>query len=69
MAKYRTYTEEEAKQAIKDLLTAIENFKNNDYAAINLEWYLERHFETWANRWANTPEGFINELLRFSEIN
>ena len=61
-------TSEEIKKAIADLEKAIKGFSENPDRLINLIWYLERHYETWRDKWANTPEGFINELLQFSQI-
>lgn len=34
----------------------------------NLESYLSHHFETWMQKYANTPEGLIYELRAFAEM-
>ena len=64
-----TYITENKQELINDLITAIKAFGENPDALENLESYLERHFIAWCEKWANTPEGFINELKHFSEIN
>lgn len=32
-----------------------------------LEWYLSKHFNTWLEKFANTPETITSELERFAE--
>lgn len=56
------------REEVVTLITAIKNFNENPEALDNLENYLNNHFDAWAAKWANTPEGFINELKQFSEI-
>ena len=34
----------------------------------NLEWYLERHFDVWMEKFANTPSGLAYELKHFAEM-
>ena len=56
------------REEVTTLITAIKKFNENPEALDNLESYLNNHFDAWACKWANTPEGFINELKQFSEI-
>lgn len=51
------------------LFAALENFKSNPDAAENFKSYLEYHFDAWREKYAATPEGFIEELYHFSNIN
>lgn len=61
--------ENEKTYYINLLFAALENFKNNPDAVENLKSYLDRHFDAWREIYAATPEGFINELYHFSNIN
>lgn len=56
------------REEVTTLITAIKKFNESPEALDNLESYLNNHFDAWACKWANTPEGFINELKQFSEI-
>ena len=56
------------REEVTTLITAIKKFNENPEALENLESYLNNHYDAWAAKWANTPEGFINELKQFSEI-
>jgi hypothetical protein len=56
------------REEVTTLITAIKKFNENPETLDNLESYLNNHFDAWACKWANTPEGFINELKQFSEI-
>ena len=56
------------REEVATLITAIKKFNESPEALDNLESYLNNHFDAWACKWANTPEGFINELKQFSEI-
>ena len=58
----------EIKSAVCDLIGALRNFAENPENIENFESYLERHFETWASKYANTAQGFIYELKTFSEL-
>ena len=43
-------------------------FSENPESIDNLQLYLENHFFTWFEKYANTPENLIYELLHFSSI-
>lgn len=47
--------------AIKKLVANTENLEN-------LENYLSYHFDTWIEKFANTPENIAVELKHFSEM-
>ena len=47
--------------AIKELATKEDNLDN-------LESYLSAHFDTWLERFANTPTGLASELKEFAEM-
>lgn len=34
----------------------------------NLKWYLEHHFDTWLEKFADTPEGLAYEMKQFAEM-
>lgn len=62
------YLTDNKKELINDLITAIKGFNEKPDALENFESYLNNHFVQWCDKWAKTPEGFINELKHFSEI-
>lgn len=51
------------------LFAALDNFNNNPDAVDNFKSYLDYHFDAWREKFAATPEGFIDELYLFSNIN
>ena len=53
---------------IKMLIDAIKRFGEHPDALENFEGYLGYHFESWAKKFAATPESFISELDQFSKI-
>ena len=59
----KKYTVEAAKfcDAIRELANKPENLQN-------LESYLEYHFETWLEKYANTPDGMAAEISEFAKM-
>ena len=47
--------------AIQTLTSKPENLEN-------LELYLSRHFSTWLEKYANTPEGIAAEMREFANM-
>lgn len=60
--------ENEKTYYINLLFAALDNFNNNPDAVDNFKSYLEYHFDAWREKFAATPEGFIDELYHFSNI-
>ncbi len=56
--------EHEAQQFCK----AIKAIASDTERLNNLESYLTYHFDTWLERWANTPEGISADLQAFAEM-
>lgn len=56
--------EEYAKIFIDAIKTLAEKPDNME----NLRWYLERHFDVWMAKFANTPSGLSFELKNFAEM-
>ena len=48
-------------EAIKTMVSKPENLQN-------FEWYLEKHFDVWMEKWANSPEGLTSEVKHFAEM-
>ena len=59
----KKYTNEAAQfcDAIRELANKPENLQN-------LESYLEWHFETWMEKFANTPDGMAAEMSEFAQM-
>lgn len=59
----KKYTIEAAQfcDAIRELASKPENLQN-------LESYLEYHFETWLEKFANTPDGMAAEISEFAKM-
>ena len=59
----KKYTIEAAQfcNAIRELANKPENLQN-------LESYLEYHFETWLEKYANTPDGMAAEMSEFARM-
>lgn len=51
------------------LTNAIKRLAEDPAALENLKSYLTYHFDTWQEKYANTPEGLAAELESFSNIN
>lgn len=51
-----------------DFIQAIKALASNENALENFECYLSIHFQTWLDKWANTPYDITSELQHFSEI-
>ena len=60
MKKY-TLEAEQFCNAIRELASKPENLQN-------LESYLERHFDKWLEKYANTPDGMAAEMSEFAEM-
>ena len=48
-------------EAIKTMVSKPDNLQN-------FEWYLERHFDVWMGKFANSPEGLTSEVKHFAEM-
>ena len=48
-------------EAIKTMASKPDNLQN-------FEWYLERHFDVWMEKWANSPEGLAYEVENFAKM-
>ena len=48
-------------EAIKTMTSKPDNLQN-------FQWYLERHFDVWMEKWANNPEGLTSEVKHFTEM-
>lgn len=51
-----------------DFCEAIKKLASNEDALNNMESYLSHHFDTWMEKWANTPAGLTWELEQFAKI-
>lgn len=51
-----------------DFCKAVFDLAKNESALENLEFYLSRHFGTWIERFAHTPEDIVSELSRFADM-
>lgn len=60
MKKY-TVEAEQFCNAIRELANKPENLQN-------LESYLEWHFKTWLEKFANTPDGMAAEISEFAKM-
>ena len=60
MKKY-TVEAEQLCNAIRELANKPENLQN-------LESYLEWHFKTWLEKFANTPDGMAAEISEFAKM-
>ena len=49
-------------------IEAIKTLVSNPNAIESLQFYLDRHFTTWYERYANTPEGLISEIETFASM-
>lgn len=50
------------------LVEAIRRFNGDEEALFNFECYLSMHFETWLQKFANSPEGIAYEFRCFSKM-
>ena len=55
-------------ESAKMLCDAIRKFADNPDAIDNFEYYLTRHFRSWLECWADTPEGMASEFKQFASI-
>lgn len=51
-----------------EFCAAIKKLGENERNLENLESYLSHHFDTWMEKWANTPAGLTWELEQFAKI-
>lgn len=56
--------EKTAAQFIKAIKTLAEKPENLE----NLELYLSNHFQTWLDRFGNTPEDITSEMIEFARM-
>lgn len=56
------------KKTAKEFIKAIKAIASKEENLENLESYLSYHFETWLQKYANTPEGLTYELRAFIEM-
>lgn len=59
---------EKFEREAKKLCEAIKAFQTRPEAIENFESYLSMHFDTWLNKYADTPEGLASEFLYFANI-
>lgn len=52
----------------KEFCEAIRKLAEDTEALDNLELYLKLHFDTWLQKWGNTPENISADLMRFANI-
>ena len=52
----------------KQFVTAIKTIAEKPENLENLEFYLSRHFATWLEKFANTPEDITCEMREFAEM-
>ena len=51
-----------------EFIMAIRTFVEKPDNLENFESYLSYHFDAWLEKYANTPENFINEMKHFAEM-
>ena len=52
----------------KEFCKAIRKLAEDTEALDNLELYLKLHFDTWLQKWGNTPENISADLMHFANI-
>lgn len=55
-------------ESAKMFVNAIKTITSKENNLSNLESYLSYHFQTWLEKYANSPEGLANELKQFAEM-
>ena len=55
-------------ESAKMFVNAIKTIASKENNLSNLESYLSYHFQTWLEKYANSPEGLANELKQFAEM-
>lgn len=58
----------ENQNAAEAFISAIKEIAEKPQNLQNLESYLSRHFKTWLEKFANTPDGMAAELKSFAEM-
>lgn len=52
----------------KVFIDAIRKLAENEENLENLEFYLDKHFETWMKNFAGYPAGLASEMKNFAEM-
>ena len=55
-------------ESAKMFVNAIKTIASKENNLSNLQSYLSYHFQTWLEKYANSPEGLTNELKQFAEM-
>lgn len=55
-------------EAARDFCEAIRTIASKPENVENLEYYLAAHFDTWLEKWANTPENLASEMKEFANM-
>ena len=55
-------------ESAKMFVNAIKTIASKENNLSNLESYLSYHFQTWLEKYANSPEELANELKQFAEM-
>ena len=51
-----------------EFINAIKTIAQNESNLNNFQYYLERHFDGWMQKFANTPETITSELKAFANM-
>lgn len=55
-------------EAARDFCEAIRTIASKPENMANPEYYLGAHFDTWLEKWANTPENLAAEMKEFANM-
>ena len=55
-------------ECAKIFTDAIKKLAENPDNLLNLQYYLENHFDVWMKEYANTPKTLAYELKHFAEM-
>ena len=55
-------------ECAKVFVEAIKTMASKPKNLQNFEWYLEKHFDVWMEKWASDPEGLAYEVENFAEM-
>lgn len=50
------------------LCLAIKALSEDEDKLNNLKSYLSRHFDKWIEKYANSPDGLVNEMQTFADM-
>lgn len=56
------------RQCAEMFINAIKTIAGKPENMANFETYLSHHFDTWLEKYANTPEGIAEEIQQFAEM-